>query len=79
MHFVSNLEKCREYAFLREYVQIITILHGGGPPNLLQHYIGGGVYWGPIFVLRNKGLGKTSAQINQTSPVTTTRAGSKLK
>ena len=41
MHFVSNLEKCREYAFLRKYVQIITILHGGGPPNLLQHYIGG--------------------------------------
>ena len=40
MHFVSNLEKCREYAFLREYVQIITILHGGGPPNSLQHYIG---------------------------------------
>ena len=47
MHFVSNLEKCSEYAFLREYVQIITILHGGGPPNLLQHYIGGRGLPGP--------------------------------
>ena len=50
-----------------------------GSSQFITTLQGGGVYRGPIFVLRNKGLGKTSAQINQTSPVTTTRAGSKLK
>ena len=38
--------------------QFIIMLHGvkgGGVPNLLQYYNrGGGVYWDPKFVLRNK-------------------------
>ena len=38
---ILNLEKCREYAFLGRYAQIITILQGGALPNLLQYYIGG--------------------------------------
>ena len=58
MHFVSNLEKCREYAFLRKYVQIITILHGGGPPNLLQHYRGEGSTGAPYLYCVIKASGK---------------------
>ena len=67
-HFVSNLEKNREYAILGKYPWIISILHrgdfinllqyymGGGLPNLLQYYNrGGGVYRDPKFVLRNNG------------------------
>ena len=62
--FVANLEKCRKYTvlggpsrLLREYIgglsKFITILHGGGLPDLLQYYNGGGASRDPKFVLRN--------------------------
>ena len=35
--FVANLEKCRDYAFLGGYANIITILQKGGLPNILQY------------------------------------------
>ena len=53
-HFAANSEKCRKYTFLGGSAQIITISHGGvieiyynitwggGLPNLLQYYKGGG-------------------------------------
>ena len=46
-HLVANSEKCRKYAFLGGSAQIITILHRGGYRNLLQYYMGGGVF--PIY------------------------------
>ena len=36
MHFVGNLENCREYSFLWSSAKIITILHRGVHRNLLQ-------------------------------------------
>ena len=45
--FVANSEKCRKYTFLGGSAQIITILQRGGYQNLLQYYMGGGVF--PIY------------------------------
>ena len=67
-HFVSNLEKNREYATLgntlrlfQHYIGGIFSIHYnitggvGGLPNLLQYYNRGeGVYRDPKFVLHNK-------------------------
>ena len=54
-HFVSNFETIYENAVLGKYPYIISILHRGDFPNLLQYYNrGGGVCRYPKFVLRNR-------------------------
>ena len=54
--FVANLEKCREYAFLGGYANIITILHGGGLPNLIQYYMVGEGSIGKVKAVLEKGF-----------------------
>ena len=47
LRFFVNSEKCREYTFLGEVIEIYYNITWGGLPDWLQYYKGGGGLSGP--------------------------------